>query len=177
MRKWISMISLFFAVSVMTSIADEDNVPAGDGYYMNQEDLPIGPDGQPIQPGPEAMNPNSIDPEGVRQENWRRERRPEMMTETGDIVMDYRSLVQQIDDMRAREEETLRRLDDLARRYEDVVNQLEDLEKKWEATADEFKHWAEESQEKMEKMNASWAEPTEVRGQVHGAPSDRYTTN
>ena len=114
---------VFTLIAIPRLMAEDSDTPATEGYYSDEGDPKIGPDGRPIQPGPEAMNPRVRGAEGPGPEDWR-DRHPEMTTETGDIVMDYRSLVQKIDDLRLQEEDSLRRLDDLARRYEDAANKL-----------------------------------------------------
>lgn len=118
---------------------------------------PAGPDGRP----PEEMMRNTS---------------PGPMVSTGDIVMDYRSLVQRIDDMRVHEDEVLRKLEDLSRSYEDGLKKLDDTNEKLEAKIKEIQDWYDKVFDKMEKMNTSWSQPQEIHGEVRGAPSDRYST-
>ncbi len=123
--------------------------------YFNRGSVNQGPDGRPIEEARDFRGP---------------------MVSTGDIVLDYRSLVQRIDDMRMHEDDVIRKLEDLSRNYEDGLKKLDDMNQKLEAKIKEIQDWYEKVSEKMEKINSSWSEPQEIKGEVRGAPSDRYSS-
>ncbi len=142
--------------------ASTDPAAGGSPYarqdpYPNRGSFNQGPDGKPIEEGTRNF------PSGP-------------MVSTGDIVLDYRSLVQRIDDMRIHEDDVIRKLEDLSRSYEDGLKKLDDMNQKLEAKIKEIQDWYDKVSEKMEKISTSASEPQEIKGEVRGAPSDRYSS-
>lgn len=97
-----------------------------------------------------------------------------MMEESEDVVLDYRGLIRKIAEMRQHEDEVLRKLEDLSNTYEDRLTQLEDTQEALEKELKELKEWHEKAMDKM-KAIAQASESREVKGQITGTPSDRYT--
>lgn len=95
---------------------------------------------------------------------------------TGDIILDYRGLVHKIDEMRTREEDLLRRFEDLSRGYEENLKRLEDLVRKLESDVKDFENKHERAIDKLKDIDRAWTQPSEVKGEIRGVPSDRYTT-
>ena len=99
-----------------------------------------------------------------------------IVRETGDLVLNYRGLIQKIDDMRQHEEEVLRKLEDLARSYDDGLRKIEETQKKLEDQIDKFEDWHDQAVERMKTINEAWAKPQEIKGEVN-KPSDRYKSS
>jgi len=129
---------------------------------------------------PQEYAPQEYPQDQYQQDNTQAEYPPEYnqppITETGDIVMDYRSLVQKIDEMRVREEEVLRRLEDLSRSYEEGLKKLEDMQKELEDEIEDLKAWHEKEADRLANISGG-SGPVEIKGEVRGAPSDRYTSS
>jgi hypothetical protein len=129
---------------------------------------------------PQEYPPQEYPQENYQQENPQPEYPPEYnqppSTETGDIVMDYRSLIQKIDEMRVHEEEVLRKLEDLSRSYEDGLKKLEDTQKELEDELQDLKAWHEKEADRLANISGG-SGPVEIKGEIRGAPSDRYTSS
>ncbi|MBI1883733.1 MAG: hypothetical protein HYS08_05965 [Chlamydiae bacterium] len=109
-------------------------------------------------------------------ENNQRERRPpEMMRHPDDVVLDYRGLIQQIDEMRRHEEDVMHQLEDVSKKYEEGLQKLQETQEKFEKELNDFQKWHEESVKAMKDISQN-SQPTEIKGEVRGAPSDRYFT-
>ncbi|MBI1871426.1 MAG: hypothetical protein HYS07_09565 [Chlamydiae bacterium] len=131
--------------------------------------------------GDESEDMNSQ--ENVEQPQQAQERKPiergrpglNRPNQSDDIVLDYQGLVQQIDDMRRHEEDVMHQLEDLSHKYEDGLKKLEDTQKALDDELKDFKEWHDKAVEEMKKINQN-PEPTHIKGEVRGAPNDRYTS-
>lgn len=148
----------------------DDNGPESETYLNEQPSETIEPAAgveESVYPQPSSVH---------RPPSQRSDERPASSSspETEDIILDYRSLMRKIDDMRLNEEETLRRFDDLLKRYEESLRQLQETKDQFEKELNDFKSWHDQAVKDMKSTEADQFKPVQIKNEVRGAPSDRY---
>ena len=100
-------------------------------------------------------------------------RKSGMLKDSGDILLDYRGLMQQIDQMRQHEQQVLQQLEDLTKSFEGALKKIEQLEDALNQQRREFQEWYEKKEKERDKALEGVFDPVEIKGTVT-APSDRY---